>query len=1498
MNRNSQGISGRQNSPAPTSASSSSRNADLDFELTREDASLEARKAGFTQLKALAGQHASSDKRHMYFEIITTPVDPSLADLQIDALEHLITNGQSLVPFESQVVTFLNRSLDQLFIVTEKSRETKSSSEADENVWAGQLPSTGKQQSKSEGGVGPSKEPAGAERAFLDIFYLIEKVLMAHSHAFQGDQIHILLDSVANITKRTTMRRALRGSLKIFLAATTRIRLPDADFKSSILALCSIFGNATFKFHHEAWEPLNVLLKSEDCQAVGDVLLGLLSSPPNPTDLRKVAKFRGALLAVEKLSEDNDLLRSVNPDLIALVGGLANAFGLSEQLNLHVLRTVRALLSDDLTVQHFSAANWELLRPLLDRADCWTDENTGQSAISPAVHKLQANLSTASDFHGFVRGNSLRKIETQVDEEKLLQEIANKLLFLMESPWQTLAKEKSLLILRLLLHIGQRISSLNIQIISKMVDANLFNPECQDWSFHLDMMVELMSLNESPSDASLCAIIEVLHQLYPLFQHSTSLQSYEEYVVSFCDERIGVGVKASPMQASTRMANLAADIGVQSSFQTFEGLLKFFEGALGQRNDTTVLDPFGSLCNSLISLFLRCHQESGPKAARVYQLCCRIIHTVDSTSRKLRTVKLLTRLRCRADFAISIATLPNPEELTVNLWRPILRSGKSDSTRSASKRVSTYVLHDQPRAGRSSTIERGSGPRSRSATRSVNAKDQRQAIILPSWVYDESILELPISPPSDSRSAVYAGSLDQERTEQEPLVIDLCIWLDFQIEILKKSKEWELYSYVLVHLPIQLSNCSLFSRHVKSLQILHSTIVQQLHDGDFVEPPSESGIKKGDVALCLYQILINLLPYHGSFSRRMTDETIRTFRMGIEKWDRTGKSCIHALALCCFELPQSVERQIVGITEMMQKRITQADLAMDILEFLGCLSSIRPAFGDADAAFYRRIFGICIRYLQYTWEQRQKSGEGARHRGSFQLNRQSGSSSDLTRAPIPSSSPDSHGLAEYVFTIAYQAIIFWFLSIDIRERAQHVGWLTQELSWKDEYGKEHIQEQSLVILDMMHRTVFSNLGETEPHYAFIDSETNKVKRTWLVGMSIVTAELIIDKDSATSGCGQLTKRQASGTTHATYYHNTAKLPSHHVGDESENTRSDPGQPLDLYPNHMFLQMNSSISPVPTPCQPIPLPEDDFTTRAIKVFDAIDTVDGHKAGVIYIGHNQTSEGDILSSSAGSDAYEAFVSGLGTKVSLKGAKFNTQGLDRLADEDGSHAVAWRNRTTEIVFHVATMMPTDPTDDPQCDKKKRHIGNDHVKIIFNESRSNFDFHTISTSMNAVNIIITPEAHAGGSPPKTDQSSVHSTASTVQNPSDTDLYSYYKVQTLSSPEYPDITFAARPKMVSAEVLPAFVRQIAINASVFCQVWGNKEGEYISCWRARLQEIIRLRKRYIDTKASANVHYPMASSEPTSSHAEGDKWSGNIALGGIADSEKLLHSMDFTRWT
>ncbi|KAL8971011.1 MAG: hypothetical protein Q9183_001262 [Haloplaca sp. 2 TL-2023] len=709
--------------------------------------------------------------------------------------------------------------------------------------------------------------------------------------------------------------------------------------------------------------------------------------------------------------------------------------------------------------------------------------------------------------------------------------------------------------------------------------------------------------------------------------------------------------------------------------------------------------------------------------------------------------------------------------------------------------------------------------------------------------------------------------------------------MDLLISILEVPNDWEVYSYILIRLPSQLANVPLFVQNGHQLSRLCGAVVLHLEQNSFLGPPASTGLKRGDVAYCLYITLTTLIAYSGWFGAVRTQGMVNVFLFGIGKWDRAVKCCIHALSLCCYEMPRVVSKSLPSILTKMSQIISQSYVAMDILEFLARLARQPLAHQSLPPDYMRLIFGICIKHVQNSREKRQTTNDAVVAPDNARI---SNRLSSVSGGMGPSAGTSKTELPEYVYTLAYHVMTHWFLAINIDRRADHVGWITKNLIWKDRHGVEVVEEQSQVTLDMMHRTAYLDLGETVKPSVFSSSEEHVSKKLWLVGMSIISIETEL-----TSGLTRIIKRQASGTTCTTYQQHTAALPAHHVAIPDRSTTG----PTAICPQHVFLQLNSTISPMPIPIQPIALPDDDQCKRAIAAFDRIDTVDGHKAGVIYLAKGQTDEIEILANTSGSEAFDLLLAGLGTKVPLQGATFNTQGLDRENNNDGSETIAWRDRVTEIVFHVPTMMPTDLEHDPQCANKKRHTGNDFVNIIFNESGLPFRFDTFASAYNYVNIVITPEKV------KTERCTLayHDDAS-VPAPLPTPEY-FFSVQVQYDASIPDISPAALATIVSGPSLPGYVRQLVLNASVFSLVWSNRGGgEHISSWRSRLGEIRRLRQRYANTGTSANEGYPgMGTAEDrggAKSYVEGDDWKGTLAMGGLAEEGQLLMNLDFTRWT
>ena len=1473
-------------------------------DLTTEEAPLEARKAGFELLIASVSHSGILKERERFYSMIITPVEASLANLQILALKQLTKEGQEIHPFEVRLVLFLNHSLEGWFLAAESARKTRAGDHSTKSEPNRSIPrlTSGTRRSDDDSG----KDLSGKdnlkhsilveETSLLHAFYLIAGILESHPEVFYGDQLDILIQRVTSIALAARSRKYIRGTLKILLAIIENGHLPASALESCIHVLCRISGTFGDKFGKEVWACISNLLKSDRHVATKTILLTLLIDPPK--DSNSATLLRGALSTVRCVVSDSNLENILINEIQSLARGLKVIHTLDAQLDSDVLQTIHSLILNKHIADAVLKEDWSILV-----------EGHDEVFGAPQTHTTSKDATPSLPLYNLILRDRTKESEVTTECWEEIRRTADCITLLLQTEWESLDRRKLTIITNALVRMALYVPTVWKDALGAMRIQGLLDPGNDDWMPHLRMVSRKVFAHGSQSEDASCLLLRVFGDLFPRLKIDTKKKlAYEQCLRETC--QIMIGEVNLPISVVACLAEVTAECGPDIENDTFQCLVEVIEKTLNVSSPDPAMsaEALHYTVDCLIKTFLRSLSQSSLKTRRLYDLILLLAAPSNPTTVRLRVIKLLMRLRCDADEAIEIVSSPDSLSLAGILCRTEMTAISQEFMSTPSNRTSVYEQPHAMRTGRSSAVDNFSSARSRSTTRSAKFRERSLLPTYPLWMYDGRFKGLPEDPQHGPSQVVYS----KQSRKESPNVLDLSSWLDVVIGILEEGKDWEVYSYVLVHLPSQLSNRSLFVRHVRQLQSMLNLVVAQVErtsNKPFTTPLPETGIKPREIVLCLYHTLTMLLPYNEHFGRRELESTVRAFANGLDRWEGSGKCCIHALALCCHEIPSVIDKWMFNIIQKMQQKITQSDLSIDILEFLSGLSGLPDACSTAtakvpdvhsaavaeDGGFYMTVFGICIRYLDYARDTRQAPSSNTGTRSSLQPIRLIGSATETNQIAQASQALDLQtSLSEYVSALAYHVITSWFLTIEVSRRARHVGWITKGLACKDSSGNPMVEEQSQVILDMMHRTVFSDLGETQPDERFVDPDKIPIRKTWLDGMSILTLEILPSSNS-----GQFTKRQASGTTHASYYHNTAKIPDHHVrGRRSDSSSLFQGLP-DVYPNHMFLQISSTIAPLPIPLQPIVLPDNEIIQRALRNFDRIDTVDGHKAGVIYIGEGQFSEAEILANSQGTDAYEAFLSGLGTKVKLQDAKFNTQGLDRVANVDGTDTYAWRDRVTEIVFHVPTMMPTDAENDPQGVKKKAHIGNDRVKIVYNNSGRAFDFNTFPSEMNFVNLIITPEAYtAGGSLVTARRPRRNARKQNEQAPSVTDLYGYYQVQTICSSKFPQLSPAASLKVVSAEALPDFVRHLALKASLFCQIWSVVlgHGEYYSSWRVRLKEIIRLRKEYANTNVSANVAYPLGPGPPPIH--DGDSYTGVVSVGGIAEPNYFHMSLDFTRWT
>eukprot|EP00158_Paraphelidium_tribonemae_P009443 Partr_v1_DN28867_c1_g1_i2_m32898 putative GTPase activating protein len=130
----------------------------------------------------------------------------------------------------------------------------------------------------------------------------------------------------------------------------------------------------------------------------------------------------------------------------------------------------------------------------------------------------------------------------------------------------------------------------------------------------------------------------------------------------------------------------------------------------------------------------------------------------------------------------------------------------------------------------------------------------------------------------------------------------------------------------------------------------------------------------------------------------------------------------------------------------------------------------------------------------------------------------------------------------------------------------------------------------------------------------------------------------------------------------------------------------------------------------------------------------------KVAVLYVGPGQEDEYSILGNEKANTSldFQDFIKSLGWTIDVETHAGFLAGLER-SGATGKSATYYCTSTLEMIFHDVTQMPTDHTDTKQI-KKKRHIGNDHVHIIWNDHHRAYKPSTIAGDFGNVQLIITP--------------------------------------------------------------------------------------------------------------------------------------------------------------
>ena len=1406
-----------------------------------------ARTAGWELLTQCARHESSTDlERREYFQTLSAKANSDDFHLQLAALVDLTSRGRYLTGFDYELLPLLTEWLQQTYSAARAARKSGSASRPT-NAQRG------------------TTVLSGEEKNFAQLFAFVTDVVKFSFNSATDSSLNTLLETLLHICMNTNVQDDLRSCIGVIDAIVTFGTLPSAKLKDCIQVLSSIFCLVS-TLHKESWQTLANICRSHNGQATVRILLDILRNLPSDgaKDKDVNREVRGSLAVLHKLMSKSAEKGYPTVPYALFMGGISHAvkYTSSSRVLILALQVVNTLFDDGNGRIHY----------LISEED-WT---AAFEVAEICAHRVTPNAmrskppSGKEDSSEIALSNEIQRLITRLD--KLVKEKTGDFIP-RDSVINFLTSVHPLLPDRTAM-----------TVLEYFQEFRSCSPSDLNWEENLNFVLEAFFTNRTRSSNVRLNAFTTMMDAYEVVDlvgdgsEQTFIPRLARRILRDVAEETDVFVLNSIMKLMCSVVTscdmnlfnyiidtlkwivvsdrLKAPISVPIIGSSKPEAQTSSPAAIPEKSPSSVVTA-GYV--KMFSLVMNNHSQ---KSIKLYYAILSIAKSTHcEVDARLTAMKLLVRLR--ADWAnrIFIATELESTSLAATMYRTeasLAKKVADDATHTLrTSRSDQGALHRASRGisfSQGQNVDRNFPIRTSSQARNVTMYEQKWKLPDPEALPDT--IPKAASPVLVSSAANIQDDAEDEEDEEEDddddssdedgtqaVAIKISAWFDVVLSILHGS-DWEVYSFVLVHLPSQLSNHALFSDTIPQMQTLRKIICDQIRTNSFQEPPNSSGLRRADVAICLYHSLTMILSYHEHFQKGEEDEIVRTFVHGISTWERCAKCCIHALSICCHELPISTSKLLVQMLNQMAAIITQPHVSVHILEFLACLSRLHHIYVNFREEEYRIVFAICFRYLEYAKEKKSV----------FLTSGASEPSTPVVSSPSIESATVNEDVPQYVHAIAYHVILFWFLAMKLQDRANHVGYIVKRLFADADGSDQGADEQAITSIDFLQRITYADVDESaEDTYFTKDRFGEIVSKQWLIGNSIVTI-----KQATTSGWAQIIRRQPSGSSSYVVRENHQPPPAHQVENNVDITREGQNSTNMILPSHLLLQLMSPIPQSFNSNRPIPLPDDEATIRTLKIFDRYSSVDGHKVGVIYIGEGQTNEREILSNVSGSSDYVEFLNNLGTITRLKGATFNTQGLDREYDTDGQYTFCWRDRVTEIVFHVTTQMPNMPGDEHYA-SKKRHIGNDFVNIIFNDSGAPFHFDTFPSQFNFVNIVITPASRASFLAAREEESA---DGEAKQQP-------FFRVQVLSKPGFPEISPASETKMVSLNALPGFVRLLALNASMFSLVWHNRDGgEHISSWTGRLREIRRLRDRHGPKVSNANFASAMTTGQAKDSVA------------------------------
>ena len=513
----------------------------------------------------------------------------------------------------------------------------------------------------------------------------------------------------------------------------------------------------------------------------------------------------------------------------------------------------------------------------------------------------------------------------------------------------------------------------------------------------------------------------------------------------------------------------------------------------------------------------------------IFERLLTLLRTAKCVKARVVILQLLLRLRADRDHRVYLKATPadsSPQVMTLASLIDRARSASSANTSTDEGRTedapSEEPRRPRPRPhlverdgrhaarGRSTRVGDRTLSRSRSrVTGRTRLAPPTPASLRPRYPLWTAPDVAPFSTKNSERASqlliTYATS-----EMNDTAVLPVSAYLEVLTGILATEREWDILSYLLVHIPIQLANKHFWCgpKAKQSVNLFLDGILKGITESSIGKHiPAEdwpSNLKPRDAQGLAYHTLTVLVSYQTNFDTNKRLAIVEVFQAGLSGATTTVRYCLHALSLCAFEMQPAMIRSLPRILEKLSQIMTNPSMAVHILTFLSIVASIPVLYANFNEDHYRMVFGVALQYLQHH-------------------NRPE------TLAEI------SFALSQYLRILSYYVVYVWFLALQLPERPVHIKFISRQLLLANQ-GRQEVDAPTEVCYDWLSRYTYASADPKPATSLLGEIVSNPVRdpgsrivsiseKSWVVGNSIVTV-----KKLAKPGWMEVVTRRASGTT--------------------------------------------------------------------------------------------------------------------------------------------------------------------------------------------------------------------------------------------------------------------------------------------------------------------------------------------------------------------------------